>query len=149
LRDERASLRDSLEFAREEGRARIETLQKRLQEAEETKATEVSRLQLDLMDKEAAFTTEREANAKIEESLREAKREKEAIEERLEQAERRAKDAEAKASDALKRLAEEQLLRQGQQSERENAWALEGELEAATRSVDSVRSVRAFTLWAP
>lgn len=139
LRDERQSLRDSLEFVREEARNRMETLQKRLREAEETKATELSRLQLDLMDKEAAYATEREANAKIEDALRQAKREREAVEDRLEQAERRAKDAGVRVADALRRLAEEQHMRQEEQLERENAWGLEGELDAATESVDTVR----------
>ncbi|BGP35526.1 hypothetical protein JCM10296v2_007364 [Rhodotorula toruloides] len=142
LRDERQSLRDSLEFVREEARNRMEALQKRLREAEETKATELSRLQLDLMDKEAAYATEREANAKIEDALREAKREREAVEDRLEQAVRRAKDAEARVADALQRLAEEQHMRQEQQMERENAWGLEGELDAATKSVDAIRTER-------
>ncbi|BGP27788.1 cell wall surface anchor family protein [Rhodotorula toruloides] len=142
LRDERANLRNSLEFARAEAGARIEVLQKRLREAEESKATELSRLQLDLMDKEAAYATEREANDKIEDSLREANRDRANIEERLEQAERRAKDAEARITDVLKRLAEEQHMRQEERSERENAWALEGELEAAAKSVDKIRAER-------
>ncbi|BGP43634.1 hypothetical protein JCM10449v2_007675 [Rhodotorula kratochvilovae] len=140
LREERDDLRSRLDFSRTEAKYRVEMLQDRLRVAEESKAAELSTLNLDLMDKQAAYEAECESNAKMEQTLREARREKEGVEERLDEVARRLKDAEGRVADAARRLAEEQKVRDEEHAGRESAWALEGELEAATRSADSARA---------
>ncbi|GAA5820278.1 hypothetical protein JCM3770_002449 [Rhodotorula araucariae] len=137
LREERDDLRSRLDFSRTEAKYRVETLQERLRAAEESKAAELSTLNLDLMDKQAAYEAECESNAKMEQTLREARREKEGVEERLDEVARQLKDAEVRVADATRGLAEEQKARE---EEQERARALEGELEAAMQSTDSARA---------
>ncbi|GAA5906978.1 hypothetical protein JCM8208_003729 [Rhodotorula glutinis] len=139
LREERDDLRSRLDFSRIEAKTRIETLQERLRHAEESKAADLSTLNLDLMDKQAAFEAECETNAKMEQALREARREKEAVEERLDDVARQLKAAEGRVQEASRRLVDEQKARDEERAEREGAWALEGELEVATRSAQSAR----------
>ena len=141
LREERDDLRSRLDFSRIEAKTRVETLQERLRHAEESKAADLSTLGLDLMDKQAAFEAECETNAKMEHALREARREKEAVEERLDDVARQLKIAEGRVQEAARRLADEQKARDEERAGRESAWALEGELDVATRSAQSVRTL--------
>ncbi|KPV73221.1 uncharacterized protein RHOBADRAFT_45789 [Rhodotorula graminis WP1] len=139
LREERDDLRSRLDFSRIEAKTRVELLQERLRHAEESKAADLSTLGLDLMDKQAAFEAECETNAKMEHALREARREKEAVEERLDDVARQLKAAEGRVQETTRRLADEQKARDEERAERESARAVEGELEEAVRSSQSVR----------
>ncbi|GAA5872558.1 hypothetical protein JCM1840_004836 [Sporobolomyces johnsonii] len=139
LREERDELRQRLDFARTEAQFRVEALQDRLREAEETKARELSVMEIDLMDKQAAWETECETNEKVEEALRQAMLEKVRIEEELETATRALKATSNQVLDAERRLREAEKAREEQEADRENVWALEGELEAATKSADTIR----------
>ncbi|GAA5959098.1 hypothetical protein JCM21900_002558 [Sporobolomyces salmonicolor] len=139
LREERDELRQRLDFARTEAQFRLEALQDRLREAEETKAREVSVMEIDLMDKHAAWETECETNEKVEEALRQAMLEKVRLEEELETATRALKARSNQVAEAERRLKEAEKAREEQEADRENVWALEGELEAATKSADTIR----------
>ncbi|GAA6012896.1 hypothetical protein JCM10207_008369 [Rhodosporidiobolus poonsookiae] len=142
LREERDELRQRLDFARTEARFRVDDLHSRLRDAEESKASELSALSMDLVDKHAAYETERETNVKIEQALRDAKREKERVQEELDGAARKLREAESRVEVAVKQLAEEQQRQQVEKTEadRESAWALEEELDAANKTADSARA---------
>ncbi|GAA5909840.1 uncharacterized protein JCM6883_003112 [Sporobolomyces salmoneus] len=140
LREERDELRSRLDFARTEADFRVKSLQKRLEQSEETKARELSIMEVDLLDKSAALEHEMDTNAKIDEALRLAKVEKTRIEEELEIATRELKGATGKVDEFEQRLREAERAREQHEQERENAWSLEGELEAATKSADTIRS---------
>lgn len=127
LREERDELRQRLDYARAESRFRTEDLQSRLHLVEESKAKELSTLEMNLLDKQAAFETECETNAKMEQALREAKREKERVDEELESSAKKLKEAESKVEEAMRKLAEEQKMREEQQAEKEDAWTLEAD----------------------
>ncbi|GAA5987061.1 hypothetical protein JCM11641_007828 [Rhodosporidiobolus odoratus] len=139
LREERDELRHRLDFARTESRFRTEELQSRLRQAEETKAEEISSLRMDLMDKQVAFESECEQNAKIEEALKEARKERERVGEELEGKERRLKEVEGQVEMALRALEQERSKREEEREERDEAWGLEQELDAATQSAVSSR----------
>lgn len=138
LREERDELRQRLDFARTEASFRVESLQKRLELSEQNNAKALSIMEIDLMDKSVALEHECDTNAKVEEALRMAKTEKTRIEDELESATRELKLATGKVDEFEKRLQEADRAREEHEAERESAWALEGELEAATRSAESV-----------
>ncbi|KDE04059.1 hypothetical protein MVLG_05498 [Microbotryum lychnidis-dioicae p1A1 Lamole] len=58
LREERDDLRSRLDFSRNEQKFRVEALQDRLLEAEQSKATELARLEVALLDRTVALETE-------------------------------------------------------------------------------------------
>ncbi|CEQ42547.1 SPOSA6832_04351 [Sporobolomyces salmonicolor] len=120
LREERDELRQRLDFARTEAQFRLEALQDRLREAEETKAREISVMEIDLMDKHAAWETECETNEKVEEALRQAMLEKVRLEEELETATRALKARSNQVADAERRLKEAEKAREEQEADREN-----------------------------
>ncbi|GAA5825692.1 hypothetical protein JCM11251_000339 [Rhodosporidiobolus azoricus] len=140
LRDERNELRERLDFARKEAQFRTEELQTRLREAEESKAHGLSTLEMNLLDKQAAYETEVETNAKMEEVLREARREKERVVEDLDAASKKLREAERRVEDTLKRLADEEKKGELDQANREDVWVLEEELGVATKSANSARA---------
>ena len=139
LREERDELRQRLDFARTEASFRVESLQKRLEVNEQNNARALSIMEIDLMDKSVALEHECDTNAKVEEALRMAKAEKTRIEDELESATRELRLATGKVDEFEKRLQEADKAREVHEAGRESAWALEGELEAATRSAETVR----------
>ncbi|GAA5939837.1 uncharacterized protein JCM15063_004318 [Sporobolomyces koalae] len=140
LREERDELRQRLDFARTEADFRVKSLQKRLEESEQTKVRELSIMEVDLLDKSVALKNECDTNAKIEEALRFARTDKTRIEDELEAATKDLRIATGKVDEFEKRLREAEKVQRDHQVERESAWALEGELEAASRSAETIRA---------
>jgi hypothetical protein len=141
LREERDELRSRLDFARTEADFRVKALQRRLEESEENKTRALSLMEVDLLDKSTALDHERDTNIQIEEDLRFAKSEKARIEEELELATRDLKNATEKVNEFEMRLREAEKARVENEARQETAWALEGELAAATRSAETVRAM--------
>ncbi|GAA6027432.1 hypothetical protein JCM8097_007861 [Rhodosporidiobolus ruineniae] len=126
LREERDELRGRLDFARTEAKFRTEELQSRLRSVEESKASEVGMLRTTLLDTQAAYDVERDTNVKLEQAVREAKRQKRELDEALEGAEKKVRDAEVRVADVVAQLTSERKEREEEQG-RDGAWALEND----------------------
>lgn len=139
LREERDELRERLDFARQEAKHRTDDLQERLRRMDETKAHEVSVLQLDLMDKQAAYETEREMNDKLEQTVRELKEQSGRLSEDFEASRHLLREAEATVQDLSNQLADSQQRLDDSVAQAQDASQLRVELSEASQAMASVR----------
>lgn len=140
LREERDELRDRLDFARQEAKHRTHDLQDRLRRMDEVKAHEVSVLQLDLMDKQAACETEREMNVKLEQAARDAKQHRDQLVEEMTFLERRIVEADATIEVLTSELAEAQLRAEQSSAEATDAALTKARLFDAQEALETVSS---------
>lgn len=139
LREERDELRDRLDFARNEAKHRADDLQDRLRRLEETRAQDISLLQLDLMEKQASYETEREMNVKLEQAVRDAKQQREELTEAAENASRRLREAEAHVQQLASELAESQQRHRAAERGEEELSHLQTNLADAQQAMEAVR----------
>lgn len=139
LREERDELRERLDFARNEAKHRTDDLQDRLRRLGETNAQDISLLQLDLMDKQALYETEREMNVKLEQAVRDAKQQREELSEAAENATRRLREAEIRIQDLTFALAEGQKQLGAARRDEEELEQLRATLATAQQAMETVR----------
>ncbi|GAA5985394.1 hypothetical protein JCM10908_006960 [Rhodotorula pacifica] len=140
LREERDELRERLDFARTEAKHRMDDLQDRLRRLEEAKVQDISLLQLDLMDKQAAYETEREMNVKLEQTVREANQRREELSETAENANRRLREAETRVQDLSKELARGQEQLRAAQGGEQRLSQLQTSLADAQQAMETAQA---------
>ncbi|KAG0666925.1 hypothetical protein C6P46_003635 [Rhodotorula mucilaginosa] len=140
LREERDELRERLDFARNEAKHRTDDLQDRLRRLGESNAQDVSLLQLDLMDKQALYETEREMNVKLEQAVRDAKQQREELSEAAENASRRLRDAEMRIQDLTFELAEGQKQLGAARRDEEELEQLQATLATAHQAMETAQA---------